>query len=86
MNRVIKFYAEWCGPCRVYASTFTKVAEKFEGQIETVSINVDEDPEGLAAKYEVRSIPATVLQKQDGTVVKKVGNLPEDQLTELFLS
>ena len=48
MNKVIKFYANWCGPCKVYAKTFDKLAEKYEGQIEFMSINVDEDTQGLA--------------------------------------
>ena len=86
MNKVIKFYANWCGPCKVYAKTFDKVVEKYEGQVEFVSINVDEDTEGLAATHNVRSIPHTVLVKEDGTVIPKTGNLSSVELEELVIS
>jgi len=68
MKKVIKFWAPWCGPCRMYAPTFDKVAEKYDGQVEFINVNVDEDKE-LSNQYNVRSIPHTVLVKEDGTVL-----------------
>jgi thioredoxin 1 len=85
MKKVIKFWAPWCGPCRMYAPTFDKVAEKYEGQVEFISVNVDEDQES-AQKYNVRNIPFTVLVKEDGTEIPKVGMLSETALEELVLS
>ena len=86
MKKVIKFYAEWCGPCRMYAPTFDKVAEKYKSTIEFISINVDKDTDGLGAKYKVRNIPFTVVVKEDDTQVTKVGALSETQLEELIQS
>jgi len=86
MKKVIKFYADWCGPCRSYAPTFEKVSNKFEDQVEFVNINVDKDTTGLAAKMGVKSIPFTVLIKEDGTQIKKTGAMSEIQLEELILS
>lgn len=86
MKKVIKFYAEWCGPCKVYAKTFDEVSEEFDGQIEFNNINIDKDTSGLAAQYNVRSIPHTVLLKEDGTVKSKTGLLSNLQLKELILS
>ena len=42
-KQVIKFYANWCGPCKVYGPTFTKVRQELEGDIEFLEINVEED-------------------------------------------
>lgn len=85
MKKVIKFWAPWCGPCRMYAPTFDKVAEKYDGQVEFININVDEDKE-LSSQYNVRNIPHTVLVKEDGTVLPKTGMLSETDLEELVLS
>ena len=85
MKKVIKFWAPWCGPCRMYAPTFDTVAEKYNGQVEAINVNVDEDQD-LARKYNVRSIPHTILVKEDGTEIVKTGVLSETALEELFLS
>lgn len=85
MKKVIKFWAPWCGPCRMYAPTFDKVAEKYNGQVEAINVNVDEDQD-LARKYNVISIPHTILVKEDGTEIVKTGVLSETALEELFLS
>ena len=86
MKKVIKFWAPWCGPCRMYAPTFTKVTDKFKGQIEVIEVDVDQDTKGLAGEYKVRNIPFTVMVREDGSVVSKVGMLSESQLEELILS
>lgn len=85
MKKVIKFWAPWCGPCRMYAPTFDKVAEKYEGQVEFISVNVDED-QTFADVFQVKSIPYTVLVKEDRTQITKVGVLSENDLEELVLS
>ena len=85
MKKVIKFYGDWCGPCRLYAPTFDKIAEKYDGQVEFINVNVDEDQE-TASKFKVRNIPFTVLVKEDGTEIPKVGILSENDLEELVLS
>jgi len=85
MKKVIKFYGDWCGPCRLYAPTFDKIAEKYDGQVEFINVNVDEDQE-TASKFKVRNIPFTVLVKEDGTEIPKVGMLSENDLEELVLS
>lgn len=85
MKKVLKFWAPWCGPCRMYAPTFDKVAEKYEGQVKFVNINVDED-QATANEFGVRSIPYTVLIKGDGTKITKTGVLSENDLEELVLS
>ena len=85
MTKVIKFYADWCGPCRLYAKTFDKVSEELKEQVEFVNVNVEKDTTGLAAQYKVASIPMTVVIK-DGVENIKAGRLNEDQLKSFILS
>jgi len=86
MKKVIKFYATWCGPCKVYGKTWDKVVEKYDGQVEFINIDIEADTTGLAAKYKVKSIPHTVLIKEDGTEIAKSGRIPQEELEELVLS
>lgn len=86
MKEVIKFYADWCGPCQTYAGIWEDVTPTYTDQVKFTNINVDNDTTGLAAKYKVRSIPFTVLIKEDGTEVTKTGLLTKNELTELILS
>ena len=45
-----KFYADWCGPCRILTTMLNKA------QIEYEPINVDNNEE-LVKKYNIRTIP-----------------------------
>lgn len=83
-TKAIKFFADWCGPCRSYNPTWEKVSKEVDG-VEFLTINVDNDTTGLAAEHKVMSIPTTVVVKEDGSVKKLTGQLSETQLKELIL-
>tara|TARA_R110000803_G_scaffold117297_5_gene185846 strand:+ start:150 stop:410 length:261 start_codon:yes stop_codon:yes gene_type:complete len=84
MIKVIKFYADWCGPCRVYAKTFDKVSEEMKEEVEFINVNIEKDTTGLAAEYKVASIPLTVVVK-DGVKKQKSGRLNENTLKQFIL-
>jgi len=52
---VLKFYADWCGPCR----TLSKVLEGKEG-IQEINIDVEHE---IAVRHNVRRIPTLVFLK-----------------------
>lgn len=85
-KKVIKFWASWCGPCKVYAPTFEKVKQELEGEIEFQEVNVEEDTEGLAAEYKVRGIPLTVVLQDGVKVREQSGRLGEQQLRDFILN
>lgn len=84
MVKAIKFYADWCGPCKMYSKIWDKVVEEVDG-VEFVEIDVDKDTTGLAAQYKVRSIPMTVIIKE-GKEIKKTGLLQEKELKDLIIN
>ena len=86
MKKILYFTASWCGPCKVYGKTWDKVIPGYKDQLDIDNVDIDKDTKGLAAKYKVESVPTTVLIKEDGSTIKRVGRLSSDDLTELVLS
>ena len=82
MKKVIRFTADWCGPCKAYFSIFEEVEKEVDG-VEFIVIDVDKDTTGLAAEYSVRSIPLTVIIDGDN-ITKEVGLLQKQQLINLI--
>lgn len=85
-KKVIKFYATWCGPCKVYGKTWDKVIPSYNDQVDFYNVDIDKDTDGLANEFKVDSVPTTVLIKEDGSRLTKEGRLTKEQLTELILS
>ena len=84
MVQAIKFYADWCGPCKAYNKVWDKVEEELKGKVDFKQVNVDKDTTGLAAEYKVRSIPFTVVINEEGNSTSKTGLLQESELKELL--
>jgi thioredoxin 1 len=61
---LVDFWAEWCGPCRMIAPLLDELAGEYQGRVQVVKVNVDNEGD-LAARYRVNSIP-TLLVIRDG--------------------
>jgi thioredoxin 1 len=67
---IVEYWAEWCPPCRLVAPVLDAIAADYAGQVELVTINVDENPQ-TAARYRILAVP-TVSVFTDGQVVKQL--------------
>ena len=85
MVKAIKFYADWCGPCKMYSKIWNNVESELKEEVEFVEIDVDKDTTGLAAQYKVRSMPTTVIIKEEDEI-KVTGLIQEKELKELILN
>ena len=83
--KAIRFFAEWCGPCKAYEPLWENVVKELDGKAEFISVNIDKDTDGIAAKYRVQSIPTTVIVENDEVKSKEVGLITEQKLKELIL-
>ena len=78
---LIDFYADWCGPCKMFSPIVEAVANENE-DIKVVKVNVD-DSQDLAIQYQVMSIPTTVVIKEGKEVNRVVGMVSKGDLLEM---
>ena len=88
VKRILKFSAEWCSPCKVYAQTFDKVSkmEEFKNiEFKAMDIENDEEAEVLVEKYTIKSVPTTILlDENDDLIYKLIGNVPQKDLVNVI--
>jgi thioredoxin 1 len=78
---LVKFWATWCGPCKAYAPAFQQFSEE-NSDIKCLSVDCGQYRD-LAERFEVMSIPATLVIQNGNVVRSKTGKLTIDQLNEL---
>jgi len=87
-TRLLKFWAEWCSPCRYMAPLVEGVLkDSVYSDVELVSVNIDdENGQETAREFNIRNIPTFVLlNNKDQVVNTLVGTASVDQVRE-FLS
>lgn len=79
---VLDFYADWCGPCKMFSPVLHKLAQE-NPEVTFGKINVDEEP-SLAQSFKIQSIPTVVIIK-DGTIKEVlVGLRNKDEIEALI--
>ena len=83
---LIDFWAEWCGPCRMFAPTFEKVSDRYaDDDLKIAFAKVDTEAEQeLAAGFGIRSIPTLVAFRDQIGIFSQPGALPEEALDDLI--
>jgi thioredoxin 1 len=80
---VVDFWAVWCGPCKLVAPEMEKLAEKYDGRVDVVKVDVDKNP-GLSQAYQIMSIPTIAYFKPGDQPRGVVGFQPLEQLEKKF--
>lgn len=78
--KVFKFYAEWCGPCKVQSQIIKAAGDKITTPV--VDVNIDENI-ALATDFQVRGVPTMVLvDDKENEIKRHVGVMKEAELIE----
>lgn len=80
--KILKFEADWCGPCQQMKPAFSAVS-KSEGGVSFQTVDIDREPT-LAERYEVKAVP-TVVAVKDGKIVGRLVGLQSEAKLRKFV-
>lgn len=79
MVRVLKFYADWCQPCKM----LSKILEDVQTDVVIENINIDDEKNLHAVQhYNVRSIPLMVMLDENVEMKRKSGMMSKEELEQ----
>lgn len=78
---LVDYWAEWCGPCRMFGPIYEEVAQ---ANPDIVFGKVDTEAEqGIAAAFQIRSIPTLMIFRDQILLFSQPGALPKHMLEDL---
>lgn len=72
---LVDFWAPWCGPCKMVAPEFVKVAREAAGRFVVAKVNTEQLP-SLSARFRVTAIPTMVVFRNGKEVARQAGAMP----------
>ena len=80
--RVLKFYADWCQPCKMLTRMIEDIKDDISIPIE--EIDIDQQRE-FAMTHGIRGVPTMlVMDENDQVIRRKVGMMTEKELIEFI--
>lgn len=75
---IVKFGAEWCGPCKKLDPIIDEIANE-NGDIKVTYVDIDSDG-ALAAEYGILSVPSTLFFKDGKVMSSIIGLVPKAKI------
>ena len=75
MKTIKYFSATWCGPCKTFKPIMQEVAGENSMIVEVIDVDQEQNK---AVKYNVRSVPTTVIEENGVEVDRIVGSVSKE--------
>ncbi len=79
---LVDFWAEWCGPCKMFGPIFESVSEK-HADIRFLKVDTEAQP-AIAQAFQIQSIPTLMLFRDNVLLFRQAGALPEAALESVI--
>jgi thioredoxin 2 len=76
---LVDFWAPWCGPCKMVAPEFVKVARESAGHLVVAKVNTENLP-NLSARFRITAIPTMVVFRNGVEVARQAGAMPAPEI------
>ena len=80
---LVDFWAEWCHPCKMLAPTVAQVAEKYDGKIKVVKLNVDDNNQ-TGQTFGIKGIPTLILFNGGNEAERVVGATSKENISRMI--
>ncbi len=78
---VVDCWAEWCGPCRMLASTIDELAIEYRGKVVFGKLDTDNN-RTTTMKFRISSIPAMLVFKDGMFAGQIIGAVPKQHIIQ----
>lgn len=79
--KVLKFYADWCGPCKMLNGL---IQDQYTGDVPVEDINIDTNT-GAAVKFSIRGVPTCIVVDDAGNEIRRrVGMMTINEFNTLI--
>jgi thioredoxin 1 len=80
---LVDFWAEWCAPCRMMTPVVQSLAEKYQGRLSVVKVNVDENT-SVTQRFGIKGVPTLIVFKGGKEAERLVGATNEQSVARLI--
>jgi len=78
---IVDFWAEWCGPCKMFAPVYEQAAAQLEPHVRLLKLDTEAN-QRIAANYRIQSIPTLAVFRDGKESRRQSGALPLGQFLE----